>query len=114
MRQGGPKVATALARAPEIPATFHPTKPIIRIMFGPGIARARAKKPAKSSSVIQRLPMTKSRTSGRTVGKPPKLIDDRNASCAASAMRLEILFIAFSYLQSRRRQRRAASGQGGE
>jgi hypothetical protein len=53
MAQGGPKVASALAMAPGIPHTFHPTKLIIRIMFGPGTACANAKKLVKSWSVIQ-------------------------------------------------------------
>jgi hypothetical protein len=35
MVKGGPKVASALATAPGNPQTFHPTKLIIRIMFGP-------------------------------------------------------------------------------
>ena len=51
--QGGPEVANALATAPGNPHTFHPTKLIIRIMFGPGIACASAKKLANSRSVIQ-------------------------------------------------------------
>jgi hypothetical protein len=32
---------------------------------------------------------TKLRTSGRTVGKPPKLIDDSKARCGVSAIRAE-------------------------
>src|SRR5579864_4271873 len=86
MAQGGPNVANALATAPGNPHTFHPIKLIIRIMFGPGIDCAIAKKSANSRSVIQRwVVTTKLRTSGRTVGKPPKRIDERNARCAVSA-----------------------------
>src|SRR4029077_6380102 len=86
MAQGGPKVANALATAPGNPHTFHPTKLIIRIMFGPGIDCAIAKRLANSWSVIQPwAATTKLRTSGSTVGKPPKLIDDNSASCAVSA-----------------------------
>ena len=48
MVQGGPKVANALARAPGIPHTFHPIKLIIRIIFGPGMDWAIAKKLANS------------------------------------------------------------------
>src|SRR5229473_7439483 len=111
MAQGGPKVANALATAPGIPHTFHPTKLIIRIMFGPGIACAIAKKLANSWSVIQRWVATKKlRTSGRTVGKPPKLIDDKRASCAVSAIGSEGLFIVLSRVRATRRQCRAASG----
>src|SRR5713226_5810804 len=84
MAQGGPKVAKALARAPGNPHTCQ-TKLIIRIMFGPGMDCANAKKLANSWSVTQPwVATTKSRTSGRTVGKPPKLIDDSRARCAVS------------------------------
>ena len=48
MAQGGPKAANALATAPGNPQTFHPTKLIIRIMFGPGMDCAIAKKLANS------------------------------------------------------------------
>ena len=62
------------------PHTFHPTKLIIRIMFGPGMDCAIAKKSANSWFVIQPwVATTKLRTSGRTVGKRPKLIDDSRA-----------------------------------
>src|SRR6202035_1921392 len=94
MAQGGAKVATALATAPGIPHTFHPTRLIIRIIFGPGIGCATAKKLANSWSVTQPwVATTKLRTSGRTVGKPPKLIDDSKARCAVSAMRTEGLIV---------------------
>ena len=64
--------------APGMPQTFHPTNPIIRIMFGPGIDCAIAKNWLKSWSVIQPwVVTTKCRTSGRTVGKPPKLMEER-------------------------------------
>jgi len=48
MAQGGAKVAVAAANAPARPDTFHPMSPIIRIMFGPGIACAMAKMLVKS------------------------------------------------------------------
>src|SRR5271169_7265053 len=105
MTQGGPKVAKALATAPGNPHTFHPTKLIIRIMFGPGMDCAIAKRLANSRSVIQPwVATTKLRTSGRTVGKPPKLIDDTSARCAVSASGAEGLLIALWHLRCRRRQ----------
>ena len=95
--QGGPKVAKALATAPGNPHTFHPTKLIIKIMFGPGMACAIAKKLANSWSVIHPwVATTKLRTSGKTVGNPPKLIDDSRARCAVSAIGVEGMFIALS------------------
>src|SRR6516164_10528240 len=100
MVQGGPKVAKALATAPGNPHTFHPTKLIIRIMFGPGIDCAIAKRLANSRLVIQPWVLTtKLRTSGRTVGKPPKLIDETKARCAVSAIGAEGSLIAFSRLR---------------
>src|SRR5580658_10881723 len=82
----GAKVARALTMAPAMPHTFQPTKAIIRIMFGPGTVCASAKKLLNSRSVIQPCVVTtNARTSGRTVGKPPKLIDDSNARCAVNA-----------------------------
>src|SRR3954463_12270834 len=74
--QGGPKVAPAAAIAPGKPHTFQPTKLIIRIMLGPGRACDVAKKFVNSWFVIQPWVSTTSwRTSGKTVGKPPKLIE---------------------------------------
>src|SRR6266545_6700175 len=105
MVQGGPKVANALAIAPGSPHTFHPTKLIIRIMFGPGMACANAKKLVNSWSVTQPWVMTtKLRTSARTVGKPPKLIDDSRARCAVIAMGSEGQFIFLSRFRYLRRQ----------
>src|SRR5271166_751416 len=105
MAQGGPKVATALVTAPGNPHTFHPIKLIIRIMFGPGIDWAIAKKSANSRSVIQRwVATTKLRTSGRTVGKPPKLIDETSARCAVSSIGAEGSLIVLSRFRRRRRQ----------
>src|SRR5947208_3484259 len=97
MAQGGPEVANALATAPGNPHTFHPTKLIIRIMFGPGMDWAIAKKLANSWSVIQPwMATTTLRTSGRTVGKPPKLTDDTRARCALSAIGAEGSLIVLS------------------
>src|ERR1700757_1655848 len=97
MAQGGPKVANALATAPGNPHTFQPTKLIIRIMFGPGIDCAMAKILAKSWSVIQRwVPTTKLRTSGRTVGNPPKLIEETKARCTVRASGADGPVIALS------------------
>src|SRR5580704_15554548 len=105
MAHGGPKVANALATAPEKPAIFQPTKLIIRIMFGPGIACAIAKKLANSWSVAQPwVATTKLRTSGRTVGNPPKLIDDSRARCAVSARGAEGPVIVLSRFRCRRLQ----------
>src|SRR5216683_6003376 len=105
MAQGGPKVANALARAPGNPHTFHPTKLIIRIMFGPGMDCASAKKLANSWSVTQPwVATTNSRTSGRTVGKPPKLIDDSRARCVVSAKGAEKLLIVRSRFRYPQRQ----------
>jgi len=84
MVHGGPKVATALTTAPGRPHNFQPMKLIMRIMLGPGrdwISR----KYANSWSVIQPwLSTTSSRISGRTVGKPPKLITDKSARCGTA------------------------------
>src|SRR6266853_3172687 len=111
MAQGGPKVANALARAPGNPHTFHPTKLIIRIMFGPGMDCANAKKLVNSWSVTQPwVATTKSRTSGRTVGKPPKLIDDSRARCAVSAKGAGGLLIVRSRFRYPQRQCCTASG----
>src|SRR5271169_437569 len=105
MAQGGPKVANALATAPGNPHTFHPMRLIIRIMFGPGMDWAIAKRLANSWSVIQPWVLTtKLRTSGRTVGKPPKLIDETKARCAVSAIGAEGPVIALSRVGYRRRQ----------
>ena len=73
-------MAQAAATAPGKPHTFQPMKLIIKIMLGPGRACAVAKKFAKSWSVIQPWVSTTSwRTSGKTVGSPPKLIEDKSA-----------------------------------
>src|SRR5215469_11310453 len=103
--QGGPKVANALATAPRNPQTFQPTKLIIRIMFGPGIDCAIANRLANSRLVIQPcVPTTKLRTSGRTVGNPPKLIDETRARCAVSARGAEGSVIGLSRFRRRQRQ----------
>src|SRR5271168_2247242 len=93
MAHGSPKVASALAIAPGIPPTLSPKKLIIRIMLGPGVTCDTAKKFANSWSVTQPLATAKLCTSGRTVGNPPKLIDDSTARCAANTTVAEELFI---------------------
>src|SRR3954464_6534731 len=95
MMQGGPKVAPAAGAPPGKPQTFQPTKLIIRIMLGPGRACDVAKKFANSWFVIQPWASTTSwRTSGRTVGKPPKLIEERSVRLATKIRRAVGLLIA--------------------
>src|SRR3954449_20025 len=105
MMQGGPKGAPAAAAAPGKPHTFQPTKLITRIMLGPGRACDVAKKFANSWFVIQPWVSTTSwRTSGKTVGKPPKLIEDKSARWATKIRRAAGPLIAPAPFAERQRQ----------